>query len=772
LNIPTGIISIGKEAFSYCNRLENVYLPDSLITLDEKTFYCCDSLKTVQLPAGLENIKKLTFYECGNLENIVLPEKLKKIGDNAFDCCWSLKNVFFPNSLVEIGNNAFSNCKGLKSIEFKEGLEKIENSAFASCESLEEVIFPSSLKYIGEHAFMSCNLKKVDMKDGVTRIGQFAFAYCDKLEDIIISKNLKEIPYHSFYNCFNLKTVVIPDSVEIIGNELFYNCMSLRKVILSKKIKTISKGCFSGCERLESVNIHDGVEEIEAWAFHNCYNVEKVNLPRTLKKFSHRSFGSTPYLSWLYFNNKEYSVHLDDNFSGFISNPDNFVFLQLNDDTLGFYNNGEYIEFNKDMLLKNEKIKKLIDENKYGFEMYIRLYYWSKKRFIPSNIVIKNMPANDIDKFYINNNGREWAKLINASVNVNLEENKASFFKLCYVLGLFSESTSIRDRAIKFLNKKIVNILDGYTIHSKFDGFDLTNGFNEEYAEFFMRYYNPTDFMEFEYEGDEKFDLIAASYNNFNNVKKIYPNKTLHTNREADLLKPEHVMNAVRTSKYENVDIENEEFAISVGKYGYNQEQFERLQSWYNEGKQITEMELFVEEDKEEKGITYKLLDKQDHLNALLGNITNCCQVVGGVGESCVKYGMSMPNSGFIVFYYNGKIIGQSWVWYDKKSKTICLDNIEIPHRYLEKINQNKTIQKNFINCLIRIENSFKEIMNKKRLEVDKVTIGQGYNDLKDVLDKNFKILNFSSQLNDYDGYSDAGIQYEIKKIEKQTNRK
>ena len=47
-----------------------------------------------------------------------------------------------------------------------------------------------------------------------------------------------------------------------------------------------------------------------------------------------------------------------------------------------------------------------------------------------------------------------------------------------------------------------------------------------------------------------------------------------------------------------------------------------------------------------------------DPMCAVLGNIRNCCQVLGGAGESCVKYGMTRPNSRFITLNYKGKIIG------------------------------------------------------------------------------------------------------------------
>jgi len=769
INIKKGVTSIGYGAFAFCESLEKVYLPNSLKRLGEDTFSNCDNLKTVRLPTSLEKIESSTFYYCRKLENIVLPKNLKQIDACAFKECRSLTDISLPSSLVEIGGEAFSDCIELKSITFNEGLEEIGFSAFSHCKNLEEIILPSTLKNLGERSFMSCGkLKKVVMNDGVTKLGESVFSYCTQLDDITLSSSIREIPSNVFYDCFNLKKIVIPDSVQILHEDAFYRCKELKEIVLSKNIKKIATDTFERCDGLERIVVPDGVEEIEERAF-ACASLKEIYLPRTLKSIDVDAFEWCTNLTCLYLKNKNDIVKLYRRW-GLVRNPDNIFFSHcFDDDICGFYMDGEYIEFNENELLNNDKISKIIQNNHYDRGMYIKLYYYNKKRFIPSNIVIENMPLKDIDNFYINNNGKEWAKLVNASVNVTLDENKASFFKLCYVLGLFSESTSIRDRAVNFLNEKIVNKLDGYQIHSRFDGFDLSNGFNEEYAEFFIKYYNHKDFMidvdADEWGDKEEIDLMAASYNNFKQVKKVYPNKTLHTNREADLLLPEHVMDAIRIISYEDVDEGNEEFAKVIGRYGYTQEQFEKLQSWYNTGKSLTNISLFVGDDTEAEGITYKLLSKDDPLNAVLGNITNCCQVLEGQGEDCVEYGMTRDNSGFITFNYKDQIIGQAWIWYDSVTSTVCLDNIEVPHRYLEKINSNKTIQKSFIDCLMRLSDSIKNEMHTKGLRVDKVTIGEGYNDVKAILNSTFSLSDKACKLSDYSGYSDASSQYEIKTL-------
>jgi len=87
------------------------------------------------------------------------------------------------------------------------------------------------------------------------------------------------------------------------------------------------------------------------------------------------------------------------------------------------------------------------------------------------------------------------------------------------------------------------------------------------------------------------------------------------------LLLPKHVMDAVLLTEYDNVDEGNEEFAKVIGKYGYSQEQFEKLQEWYNKGKKIKKFELFIGEDEEKEGITYKLLSKDNEQKVNIANL-------------------------------------------------------------------------------------------------------------------------------------------------------
>lgn len=789
LKLPKGVVSIGRNAFHQCYYLKRVHLPESLKTLEEGAFSECKALSSINIPVNLEKIEEGTFDYCIKLENVTLPNGLKEIGLGAFQNCESLKHISLPSSLRFIGECAFESCSNLKSIEIPQGVEEIsgcfafcqnlkkvtlpnsikviKRGAFASCSSLRTISLPQNLEIISDSAFYKSGLIQISIPSSVNVIGKYAFEQCNHLFNVNFNEGLKKIGEYAFSHCHFLTKVYLPDSIEVLEEYVFKDCINLTNVHLPKSLRVLNNNLFALCNKLKSIEIPEGIETVPLYAFRGCNELEEIHFPSTLKYLSDiKSINTPSKLSRIYLQCKEGKKEIDFSQKSLRFSSTGKLFL-FDEETKkhSFYDDGQYIEFDAAALKQNPKIAKLIKVG-YNYEAdYIKLYYWRNKKIIPSLSVISAMPVEDIDKFFINKNCVEWAKLVKESNVEKSSEAVTSFFKLCYVLGVFSESTSIRDNAVNFIRENIVGKLTGDTIHSKFDGFALENGFNKEYADFFMHYYtNSRDFLKTTDEYGEEIDLTCASYNNFNQVKKVYPNKTLNTNRRADLLLPEHVINVVGAAQYDDVDEDNEEFALVVGKYGYTQEQFEKLQEWYNKGKSINQrdIKLFVSKDEKNNGITYDLLKKDDPRNAILGNITNCCQIVDGAGEECVEYGMTKPNSGFITFNYKDKIIAQAWVWYDEVSKVVCLDNIEVPHKYLKRINENKEIKKSFIDCLLRIESNLKKEMNKHGLEVKKVTIGKGYNDVINILNDRFTVEENSIKLHGYSGYSDAHSQYKI----------
>lgn len=80
-------------------------------------------------------------------------------------------------------------------------------------------------------------------------------------------------------------------------------------------------------------------------------------------------------------------------------------------------------------------------------------------------------------------------------------------------------------------------------------------------------------------------------------------------------------------------------------------------------------------------GFSIHFHDHNDEQVLTLGEITNCCQTIGGGAETSVLEGVMNPYSGFISYKKDGKIIAQSWIWLSVDKKTLVIDSIET--RYL-----------------------------------------------------------------------------------------
>jgi hypothetical protein len=82
--------------------------------------------------------------------------------------------------------------------------------------------------------------------------------------------------------------------------------------------------------------------------------------------------------------------------------------------------------------------------------------------------------------------------------------------------------------------------------------------------------------------------------------------------------------------------------------------------------------------------VTFEVTEKQNPINLILGNITVCCQTLGGQAETCVLEGLINPHAGFLAVYEtsvgieNG-LLYQSFIWEsgNKENKKLILDNIE-----------------------------------------------------------------------------------------------
>lgn len=782
LYIPEGIERIGFSSFSYAKNLKKVVLPSTVDFIEVNAFKNAKELEEIYIPEGVEKIKNECFLGCSNLKTVHLPSTLEEINDLAFCQCTSLEEITLPDKLKKIDSCAFFKCKALKNIEIPNSVKTIDRCALFECESLKSISIPDNVRTLGENAFEGCSaLEKVEIGEGIRTIEEFTFKNCTSLEDVKLPEDLQNINFEAFANC-NLKNFVIPANVARIDNHaLIDNHYLERLAVLGDKTN-------SG---LEFVGMPIN------------FNMEKFELHCNFQNENAEYFEKL-------FDNCFKSVYLykDKSFFDVTSNP----FKKIDADA---YKIDMFVEANE----KGYKTCLPYITNKNFRENYVDLHnkFENKEiKFIPQDFIMEIFPNSQIDNFFVNNNHFKWRELVE---KLNLNELKGdekinslkSLMKVYYAIGGFSEHMGKRDSAFDYILSYVATTGEenpspraiGAELRGRFQDFNLNGEYNQKFAEFFKKYYKDNkDFMVFVIPEDkdqlfglvqeEEKDYLATAHNKFDILCQIYPYYTVSGNDTRGVFYPEFVANNCFVRDYKNIRPDNGKLAYLCSLYGYSQEMFDKIQSIIDISKEIKKNYLIsaVKCDKNDK-VQYEFLEKDDPKGAFIGEMTNCCQRLGDLGESCVYNGFTSPSSGFLTFEEkildekgedSGKtqILGQAFIWYDPKTYTVCYDNIELPKsliRYLksEGKTENGVTIDDFLESLEKSADALMIEMNKKGYKVDKVTVGQGFNDLKEYFAGKYKIIiprhnQDFPEIQDENVYTDAGTaQYIIRTYDQTT---
>ena len=232
------------QAYSYASEgyfadavrcgLTVVVIPEGTEAIPDNYFqdqYHDYNLQKVVLPSTIKTIGKSAFSGCNRLTDINLPNGLTSIGNSAFSGCSLLKNVTLPNTLQTIGSSAFSGCASMTSVTLPTSLVTLGNYAYSSCSMLSTLTVPGNVKTISDSAFMNCTvLTNVSLGNGVEKIEAYAFKGCTILSSISLPASLTSIGQEAFYNCSSLSEITIPANVTSIGQYVFVGCSALNKV--------------------------------------------------------------------------------------------------------------------------------------------------------------------------------------------------------------------------------------------------------------------------------------------------------------------------------------------------------------------------------------------------------------------------------------------------------------------------------------------------------------------------------------------------------------
>lgn len=150
-----------------------------VVSLGKECFKRCDKLNSAVIPASVTFIGESAFMDCWNLPSITIPSSVTSIGGWAFGGCRSLTSLTIPSSVLNVGAGAFYGCENLTSITLSPSITTLEASCFRSCEKLTSIVIPSSVESISYDCFMDCkSLTSLTIPSSVKLIGRECFDGC------------------------------------------------------------------------------------------------------------------------------------------------------------------------------------------------------------------------------------------------------------------------------------------------------------------------------------------------------------------------------------------------------------------------------------------------------------------------------------------------------------------------------------------------------------------------------------------------------------------
>ena len=239
------IIKIDNHPFGYA-RIKSVIFEEGITDIPD---YLCKNmpiLQRVEIPEGVISIGKASFALCQELAQIKLPDSLVEIKDSAFASCNQLHNITFPNTLTTIGDYAFQNID-LTEIIIPSNVTNIGKQAFANTASNRpEVALTAPLTATYGYKAFGCNLVSVQFTGEGTKLPDnfFSGAAINTLSAIEWPETITEFGVSAFEGS-SLVQANVPAQITALGAKVFYGCNYLEEIQLSDKITTNPSYFFS-----------------------------------------------------------------------------------------------------------------------------------------------------------------------------------------------------------------------------------------------------------------------------------------------------------------------------------------------------------------------------------------------------------------------------------------------------------------------------------------------------------------------------------------------
>lgn len=735
LIVPKSVKEISKEVSDALKNFSNF----NVLAFEENSEFC--KFLDEQF-LGFKNLEELDISNC---------KKIEEVASSAFKECCNLKKVTFPDFgslLKKINNSAFNGCTALSEIDLNscENLTSLCESCFQNCTNLKSVKFDylKELELIGEYCFCGSGLKEVDFPKGVDcpflLIDRFAFSCCNELEQADFKRcKIEELSYNAFQNCKKLKKVS-------------FNGGRLKSIYFS----------FGGCDELEIMDFRN-VRDVESFFVEETRGKKKKDLHvmfsddtkwNAMAKFCF-VFALGTHISLFDKNN-----NITRQFDITLGKEDNYMRARIG--SLYFKKKYPKAGFRVLNAIYNDKEFKVITEKqkRARFLEMLKAVFGDEQVDIEFIYFLRNIgyfgfedyktgeidkkKERDIDLYKV-----LLQKDIKAKNNGDAKSGDLNYLVYSFVMNNIANNKHKEDflKALWFVNwrpEKNVNLAQFIVLH--FDEIMKETIIGKDWENCKRN----LDFDTFTKIGEASFFGILETFGDVYGSK--YNNRKVVTR----LNKDKFTLDAFRSRRYESVDKDDEDCVTLAGycsNAGLPEEGFICLQNLLKDGKRVASSQVLnvcddeFSQDKNNKNlITYKVLKKGDPLGLILGNITNCCQRFGGNGYSCMVVGATNVYSSFVTINNGEKILAQGWIWYDPNTKTIAIDNIEVPENLKDVVNKKR--RQEVSDCIKRFCKNAVNTMNANGHKIKKVIIGASNTDINS-LDEDYEKVTDTSKMID-----------------------
>ncbi|MBQ9555386.1 MAG: leucine-rich repeat protein [Muribaculaceae bacterium] len=279
--------TIAASAFSYCTRLQSVYIPKSVKSMANATFNTATNLKRVVIDEGLTEVPDYAFYNCEELQSVYLPSTIKTIGQQAFayTICLEDLTIAVEGNAPEIGQNAFYGI-----------------GAYTPDETVN-VYLPSGMSY----KYTGCDewLDQVAVYTEISPIATGTTFTADSLNYEVTDTRLNATLTGEAYK---LLDPGIPPKVAYQGNLCTVNALkdhafaydhTMVRAEVPFTVQKIDSYCFYDCRNIEKFTMHEGLKQINSYAISHINQLPRVTIPASADSVNGDAFTYDPALQYI-----------------------------------------------------------------------------------------------------------------------------------------------------------------------------------------------------------------------------------------------------------------------------------------------------------------------------------------------------------------------------------------------------------------------------------------------------------------------------------------